>query len=183
MMFDKQMSFSGKHADYLRHLAPSKKVGESKIQRSTIFASNIEVLKAAPVVGFFFERIEKLDHDNSITVNTIFLEQVLKIKKNLMQNYRLIMLLHDKDKVSVEERINRAFRYDRQLDKRSYGDKVFEQYMLGGIEILYEDLIEGKDSLEEDVRGVAEFLMTCQNMFGSRFSMERIDSMCNESKI
>lgn len=183
MMFDKQISFSGKHADYLRHLAPSKKVGENKIQRSTIFASNIEVLKAAPIVGFLFERMGEIDHDNSITVNTIFLEQVLKIKKNLMQNYRLIMLLHDKDKVSVDERINRAFRYDRQVDKRSYGDKVFEQYMLGGIEILYEELIVGKDSLDEDVRGVAEFLMTCQNMFGSKFSMERIESLCNESRI
>ena len=183
MMFDKPMSFSGKHADYLRHLAPSKKAGESKIQRSTIFASNIEVLKAAPVVGFLFERMGEVDHDNSITTNTIFLEQVLKIKNSLTQNYRLIMLLHDKDKTSVDERINRAFRYDRQPDKRSYGDKVFEQYMLGGIEVLYEELIEGKDSLDEDVRGVAEFLMTCQNMFGSKFSMDRIDQLCSNSRI
>lgn len=181
-MFDKQMSFSGKHADYLRHLAPSKKAGENKIQRNTIFSSNIEVLKAAPVVGFLFERIGQVDRDNSITTNTIFLDQVLKIKKSLMQNYRLIMLLHDKDKVSVEERINRAFRYDRQPEKRTYGDKVFEQYMLGGIEILYEELVEGRDSLDEDVRGVAEFLMTCQNMFGSKFSMDRIDMLCNNSR-
>ena len=182
-MFDKQMFFSGKHADYLRHLAPSKKPGENKIQRTTIFSSNIEVIKAAPIVGFLFERKGQVDHDNSITANTIFLDQIIKIKKNLMQNYRLIMLLHDKDKISVEERINRAFKYDRQPDKRIYGDKVFEQYMLGRIEILYEELIEGKDSLDEDVRGVAEFLMTCQNMFGSKFSMDRIEALCNESKI
>ena len=60
---------------------------------------------------------------------------------------------------------------------------MFEQYMLGGIEILYEELIEGKDSLDEDVRGVAEFLMTCQNMFGSKFLMDRIDQLCSNSRI
>ncbi|MDD6135069.1 MAG: hypothetical protein PUB49_10355 [Selenomonadaceae bacterium] len=182
-MFDKQMTFSGKHADYLRHLAPSKKMGESKMQRTTIFSSNIEVLKVAPVVGFLFNRLGQVERDKEITDNTVFLEQVLKIQKNLMQNYRLIMLLHDQDKVSVDERINRAFRYDRQPDKRAYGDKVFNQYLLGGIEVLYEELIEGKDSLDEDVRGVAEFLLTCKEMFGSKFSMERIDALCNETKI
>lgn len=60
---------------------------------------------------------------------------------------------------------------------------MFNQYLLGGIEVLYEELIEGKDSLDEDVRGVAEFLLTCKEMFGSKFSMERIDALCNETKI
>ena len=44
-MFDKNLSFSGRHADRLRKLAPSKIAGEQADQRLTIFGSYVEVLR------------------------------------------------------------------------------------------------------------------------------------------
>ena len=111
-MFDKNLSFSGRHADRLRKLAPSKIAGEQADQRLTIFGSYVEVLPIAALVGFHWQRCCEADHQQNITDTNILLEQVNRVRDELEFEYRLIMLLHDKKHIAREERLNRAFRYD-----------------------------------------------------------------------
>ncbi|MEJ6527402.1 hypothetical protein [Exiguobacterium sp. USCH10] len=64
---------------------------------------------------------------------------------NLEFVYRLVMLLHEADKLELDERIKRAFR-DDSLDEVHEQHKnnmlIFNSYVLGGIEVFYEKIIE-----------------------------------------
>ncbi|MBR2142535.1 hypothetical protein [Anaerovibrio sp.] len=180
-MFDKNMIFHGKHADYLRKLAPSKIWGSKFEQRKSIFDNNMQVVELASIIGFIYNRKGEIDRDSSIPDNNIFLEQVTKIKDTLELNYRVIMLLADKNKLSRDERLDRAFRYDQDEDKRAPGDKLFYSYLLGGIELLYEQLIEGSTSMEDDYENLCRFVKAYY-MDDNRTtsSIDDILKMCNQ---
>lgn len=96
-------------------------------------------------------------------------------------DYRMIMLLHDKEHIPSEERINRAFRYDRDEEKRSIGDKIYFDYMRGGIDVLYEKLFDGSTTTEEDVHRLYEFMTDFRNLFCQKVSMDEIFALCNEA--
>lgn len=164
-LFSNNMKFTGKHANYLRQLAPSKKIGEHVMQRPSIFASNIEVLTAAPIIGFMYKRKGMPDKDQSITDNNIFQEQLIKIKKVMLRNYRIILLLDDKENVSAQDRMDRAFKYDRDVEKRQDGYNIFMSYLLGGIEVLYEQLLEGSTSTIEDYMNCCNFVEKSKKVF------------------
>lgn len=181
-MFDKNLIFVGRHADYLRKLCPSKLAGEQALQRNTIFSSNLEAIPAAAIVGFLYGRMEPEDKDNdNIPKNNIFLEQLNRKSEQLELDYRIIMLLHDKEHISSEERINRAFKYDRDEEKRAVGDGIYFSYMRGGIDVLYEKLYEGSTTTEEDINRLYDFMTEFRNLFCQRVSMDEIFRLCNES--
>lgn len=82
---------------------------------------------------------------------TMFLDQINSVRPELELNYRMIMLLEDRETLDIEERINRAFRYDRDLEKQKECEKIFMHYVLGGLEVLYEKLIEPSKTLDDYV--------------------------------
>ena len=79
-LFSNNMKFTGKHADYLRKLAPSKKIGEHIMQRPSIFASNIEVLTAAPIIGFMYKRKGKIDKNQNCKIKSEFARKQIRYK-------------------------------------------------------------------------------------------------------
>ena len=182
-MFDKNLSFSGRHADRLRKLAPSKIAGEQADQRLTIFGSYVEVLPIAALVGFHWQRCCESDHQQNITDTNILLEQVNRVRDELEFEYRLIMLLHDKKHIAREERLNRAFRYDGNEEKRKAGDEVFFGYIRGGIDILYEKILGDSTSTDEDLLHLDEFLLEFHSMRGKDISMDDILRLCNEASV
>ena len=183
-MFDKNLIFVGRHADRLRKLCPSKRAGEQMLQRDTIFSSNIEAVPLAAIVGYLYNRREPEDKDNNdIPKNNIMLEQLNRKSEQLELDYRIIMLLHDKEHIPQEERMNRAFRYDRDLEKRSVGDEIYFSYMRGGIDILYEKLFEGSTTTEEDINRIYEFVTEFRNLFCEKISMDEVFALCNEAAV
>lgn len=158
-MFDKNIVFTGKHAEYLRALAQ----GNSKPDpnRDWPFKMNYQVLMAAPVIGFLHHRSSPKDNDKNIPDNKIFVEALLNHSDQLELIYRTIVLLAEQDSVSLDERMNRAFRYDRDEEKRSKGDEIFRGYVRGGIEILYEQLIQGAETKDDDIQRLQDFVDLC----------------------
>ena len=182
-MFEKNITFHGKHADYLRQLAPSRIAGTQVTQRQTIFASNLDVILAASIVGFVYHRKAPINRNNDIADNNIFLEQLNTIRDQLELNYRLIMILDNKEELSQEKRIDKAFRYDRNEEKRKPGDETFMAYMLGGIEVLYEKLLADSTSTDEDIQNTYEFVKSYNKMFGEEISMDDLYKLCNEASV
>lgn len=178
-MFDHNITFYGKHADYLRKLAPSKIAGESLIQRQTLFGSNIDVITVAPLIGFMFDRKSNQEHSDDITKNNIMLEQVLKVRAQLTLSFRLLMLLANDGNPSEEERIDRAFRYEGNPEKLKPLENIFFQYMRGGIEILYERLVRDANSTEDDIQNILSLAEECKSMVKG-FSKEEINEMYKE---
>ena len=128
-MFDKEMDFYGKHATYLRSLAPSRQYLEKSDQRVTFFRSNIEVVLAAAVIGFVKQRKAPSEGNKEVAPNNIFAQALINHKDELELIYRLIMLLDDNDKLSIDNRIDKAFKYDADPEKSKAGEVIFWAYV------------------------------------------------------
>ena len=173
----------GHHAVEMGQLAPDQRSGGQALQRQTIFQSYADILPAAVIAGFLWNRRGESDMDKKETVG-IFPEKFLLISDKLELDYRLIMLLYDKEHLSAEERVNRAFRYDRQEEKRKPGDEIFFSFLYGGIDFLYERLVKGSTSTEEDIERTYDFIQEFSQMTAPEMtSNEAIYELCREASL
>lgn len=183
-MFDKEVFFTGKHADYLRHLAGSRQhTVEAVHKRKTFFSSNINVVLAGAVIGFVKKR--KSDKDNSVDVqkNNIFLQALTNNKEKLELIYRIIMLLDRKDELDINKRVDKAFRYDAYPERRVDGDEVFWAYVRGGIEYLYENLLEGSDNTKQDIQKAMDFIEAYQECYYEDDMLGKIQKISQEGVV
>ena len=69
------------------------------------------------------------------------------------------MLATQKEKFSINERVNKAFNGEAQGTAEE-DFKIFEKYLLGGIDVLYEKLIEQDNPSSEDdyISNLSNFL-------------------------
>ena len=77
--------------------------------------------------------------------STIQAQQLSNVKEDCELIYRLIILL-DGDDIDKDERLNRAFRYDSDVEKKKEFDnamEIYNEYVLGGIEYMYETFVAG----------------------------------------
>ena len=180
-MFDKEMDFYGKHATYLRSLAPSRQYLEKSDQRVTFFRSNIEVVLAAAVIGFVKQRKAPSEGNKEVAPNNIFAQALINHKDELELIYRLIMLLDDNDKLSIDNRIDKAFKYDADPEKSKAGEDIFWSYVRGGIEYLYENLYEKSDNTQEDIRHILEFVASYNATYSEENITKEILDLCRKA--
>jgi hypothetical protein len=151
-VFDREYSFRGDHAEKVLKL--TAQVNESPSVR--IFQRNVDVYIVAPVVGLLHGRKGAFCGDTNKSTK-IFPEQLLKEQTALKYFYQLVMLLDSAGETTVEERLEKAFR--RYGTKEAEEDeRLFDAYVLGGVDILYEKLIEGATTLEDYLRKTYEFM-------------------------
>lgn len=136
MFFDKDYEFKGKHAKYVIEL------------KSAVFDRNLDVLLLAPIVGLVNNRRSEIDNSTEyLNMNTkVFAEQMTSAKEELLFHYRLCMLLTDE--LNKEDKKDNAFKYYHDKDEEckaifEKNIKVFNSYILGGVEVLYEMLLKG----------------------------------------
>lgn len=177
-LFQKNIVIYGKHSQYLKALV-AKPDTELK---SGLFERAVDVLVAASVIGKIYNR--KGEADSTKNVNgeeiktTMFVEQITTVLPDLLLNYRMIMLLEDKEILPVEERVNRAFRYDRDKEKRPKCEKIYMSYVLGGIEVLYEKLIEPSKTVDDYVMNMYRFVDDFKRRYYKDEVNEEIYNLC-----
>lgn len=149
-MFDvNNYVFKGKHARIVTDLTQELD-SETKF---ALFVRNIDVLIIAPIIGFLYGRMAEKDNSATVSVDNvkkINYQQLTGEADKLQYNYQLIMLLHDKDKIDIEERLNRAFKYNNGTPEKDECDAIFEKYILGGIEVLGEKILENNKPITVD---------------------------------
>ena len=128
-MFNKEYNFKGKHAEMVVKLHEDVK----------LFNRNFDIYLLAPLVGFAYKR--KADLDPSTFERTILPDVIMNAKDDLMYNYRLIMLLDDENEPNAEERINKAFKYPETENECADDLALYDSYVRGGLEVLYEKLV------------------------------------------
>ena len=170
-MFDHDYSFRGKHATYVKMLTFD--LGDNRFR---LFEKNIDVYALAAVVGFTYNIRAKRDLGSDKT--NILSEAFSNNKRQLINNYRMIMLLHDKENVDVNERIARAFKYDNVIEKRKVGDDIFESYVLGGVEKIFEKVFGTltPEDAELDIDNEIKNLYTFLEEFELRYQERKTDS-------
>lgn len=169
-MFDKEYSFSGVHAEKVEQLT-AKFDGENQL-----FNRNFDVYLVAPIIGFLYSRKSELDKGTKTT--KIFPDILFREINNLKFNYRLIMLLDKEHEPDFEERVNKAFRYYGS-EKAKEDEQLYEQYVRGGVDILFEKLIENANTSEDYLKNLYDFLEEFDERYNQSISMESILDLCS----
>ena len=133
-MFEKDIIITGTHASYIKEM---KEV-------AGLFARNLDIYMLAPIMGFLNNRKGQKNNEGG-EKSTIQAQQLSNVKEDCELVYRLIILL-DGDDIDKDERLNRAFRYDSDVEKKKEFDnamEIYNEYVLGGIEYMYETFVAG----------------------------------------
>ena len=133
-MFEKDIIITGTHASYIKEM---KEV-------AGLFARNLDIYMLAPIMGFLNNRKGQKNNEGG-EKSTIQAQQLSNVKEDCELIYRLIILLDGVD-IDKDERLNRAFRYDSDVEKKKEFDnamEIYNEYVLGGIEYMYETFVAG----------------------------------------
>lgn len=137
MYYNKEYVFKGKHAKYVKEL------------KDVLFDRNVDVFLLAPIVGMAYNRRSSIDVVNEYAnteTTKIFADVMINTSNKNIFNFRLCVLTSPE--FSEEEKKNIAFKYYAG-DDEEYKDlldkalKIYNSYILGGVEILYEDMLQG----------------------------------------
>lgn len=176
-MFNKEYSFKGKHAEYVIGLTSPIDKGSNKL-----FNRNLDVYILAPIVGFLYNRRAPVDKESNKETK-IFGDILMKNGTTLKYNFKLIMLLADVDKVPVEERINRAFRYNEHAEQMAGCEDLYEQYVRGGVEVLYEKLVHNVVETDDYLKRLYDFLEEVKDRWNDETSFDDILDLCKLARI
>lgn len=151
------------------------------LKEKGFFNRILDIYINAAIIGFQYNRKGTVDITDTYKdkKTTIFTEQITKELSILEFIYRLIMLLDNSKDTQLEDRINRAFRDDSLNDvsnKHQENMKIFNAYVHGGVEVLYEKIIE-KGATEQDFMKNAYEFMKEQNL---SFTNKNADDILNE---
>lgn len=149
-MFEGDYTMYGKHARYTIELVKNYK----------IFERYIDVYMLGAIIGYSNGLSVEKDNDNTYRAR-IYADAFSNENANCTFIYRLIMLLDDASLNDIDKRIERAFRDDSEKEnekKMEENMNIFNSYVRGGIEILYENIINNKTSLEEFVDNIYKFV-------------------------
>lgn len=179
-MFDNDYTISGKHAKYLKFLA--KKNSESENSAGAkIFERYIDVYLNAAIFGLIYAQKSKKDAESEDRSNSanILASAFIREHENCIFLYRLVMLLDESCGLSLEQKINRAFLCegsDEQNKEVQKNLELFNDYVRGGIEIMYEKFTEDCHNPEDYLNKTYEVITSFQlEMTG--ISDEKISEM------
>lgn len=156
-MFDGEYRFSGKHAQYAKYLAGS----------SGLYENNLDVYMSGAVFGLLYNRYSPKDSstDDDAHVGTFSAR-----RSECVFLYRLVMLLERQTDLTMEEKVDRAFKDDAdeaRAEKMKANMELFHGYVRGGVEVMYERFIMGgrtpDDYLEKALDEMDSFCGECPN--------------------
>ena len=168
MIFNGDYQFKGSHAEKVSRLTAA--IGKSN---KSLFNRNLDVYILAPIIGFLYNRMADLNTDGKPT-NVLF-DAMSKELNTLKFNYRLIMLLDKKHEPDFDNRINKAFRYFGK-PQAAPDEERYEAYVRGGVDILFEKLIEQANSEEDYLNNLYDFMDEFEDRYGQ--STDEIVDLC-----
>lgn len=175
-MFDKEYSFKGTHAEKVNRLTAKFD------DKNQLFKRNLDVYIMAPIVGFLYQRKAEVNNgDGSQKPTKIFPQQLIENGDDLAFNYRLIMLLDKKNAPQIDERVDKAFRLFNS-DKAAEDEKLYEQYVLGGVDVLYEKLMENANGPEDYLKNLYDFMEEMDERYNQTIDSDRISELCKMAK-
>lgn len=167
-MFERDYTFTGIHASYIKALAKEKdrdpEMDDDSKQKTkncpNIFERYIDVYMNAAIFGLLYGRIGKKDTSTKDRAR-IYADAFAKERSNCVFLYRLVMLLDTTTELSSENRVNRAFRDDaqqNQQEKMVANMELFHSYVLGGIEVMYEKFSDSCYTPEDYLNKIYEIM-------------------------
>ena len=147
-MFNKQIRFTGKHAEILQKFSMSKGTDQdisyvlktnnerSIEQNVAVFNTRVSCYMVAGMIGIIFNKTAKPDHSSEANAN-IFYDALSNNHQNLYRIYHHMVLAHSDD-LSPDLKIKKAFSVSE--DDSISEQQRLEDYVRGGLEIIDEYL-------------------------------------------
>ena len=181
-MAERDYNFKGRHANIVTRLT-------TEIESNTkfkFFDRNIDVLIIAPIVGYLYGRMSDKDDSGQVTVDNvkkINFDQLDRESYTLNFNYELIMLLHEKEILPIENRLDRAFRYAKGTPEWKECYNIYEKYVLGGIDVLGEKLLDNATTIDDYIMNIYNFLTEYNERYNATISESEILDLCTNSEL
>jgi len=137
---------SGKHSSFI-----------DKLEKCNAFEFHWQIYVVAPLIGFMYKRQAEPDLTTEYPPSKIMLNQLMNRQDQIMFNYRLIMLKDERHEPDVKERIKKAFSII-DTEEAKPDEELFNRYLLGGIEVLYEKIIKNNTDLEKILENIGQFI-------------------------
>ena len=144
--------FHGTHRDRIRSLVNMK-----------FFPSYVAVFCVAPIIGALFGRKSEINKDEKGTAN-IQANQMINHNTRIEQALRLVVLNDKTLKLYLDDRVDTLFR-DSTVSHEAL--QSFEDYVRGGIDVLYEELIEGAMTQEIAILRIRDLIAKIDLELGS----------------
>ena len=102
-------------------------------------------------------------------------EQVMSMGDELAFNFCLIMLLDTEYEPDEDKRVDKAFRF---VGKDPADEERFDEYVRGGVDVLYEKLIEGGGDPEDYVNRLYDFLEDIEERYNKELDLNELMNLC-----
>lgn len=146
--------------------------------KAKLFERNLDVYINAPLIGFLYNRKGQRDDNSAISPQNIFPEQMINASDKLKYNLRLILLLDKGYEPSEEKRLDKAFRHLGAEEDLA----LFDEYVLGGVEVLYEKLIQGVNSSTSYTDQLFDFVEEFNERFNDQLTNDTILDLCRKAQ-
>ncbi len=179
-LFRSQVRFYGKHGHYLEELTPDRDKAKNlelpEIKRNKyLFESVVDIYVLAPLVGYLYQR--KAERDGSEPTKNIMEHALATHHDRLIFSYEMLMILDKASQPDLNERIRRAFRANDKLAEE--GMVLFNSYARGGIEVLWENLVDGAATPDDLVRNLMDFVEDWNERFLNETEELDLDQLLN----
>ncbi len=162
MLFNREFQFTGKHAEYVRALTTNV-FAESEPKGRGLFQRNVDVLMIAPIIGILFNKKSVKDNSEGNPAKINF--EQLAFRNDELKYLVTIVLLNAKNELSTDEKVELAFKH---VYNDSYQEKIAEQfseYLLGGVDFMYDSLIKGTRSFDDVINNFQKFIETFNQLY------------------
>ncbi len=149
--FNRTFEFKGKHAEMVRKLTDSEALN----------CNNIDIFILSLSLGITKGLKADPETDSKLETAKVLSEQMVNYIDDIQYFYKLLMLTDKNYCSSAEERCNKAFRYI-ETDKAEKDEKYFTKVLIGGLEYLYEQIIENTTSKNDIFKNICDFVETCE---------------------
>lgn len=174
MYFNKEYVFRGKHARYVTEM------------KETLLNRNVDILMLAPVLGLSYNRKSTVDTQSNDTTK-VFADVMVDTQSRNLFNFRLCVLT-SRD-FTDDEKKDVCFKYytgedenHKELFNRAIN--LYNQYVLGGVEILYENMLKNNKSYNgkpEDTKFLYDMVKNIVDFVGDYKEVtDDIDHLANE---
>lgn len=139
---------SGKYADYADALWTQNDIKNSYFKRL------IDLYTVAAAIGIRTKH-KAADDTTSDKRRTIQMEQLLTNLQTLQELMKIALIIDDSRALTLEEKLDSAFRLPESEEIYKRNMNLFNSYMRGGLEYLYQNLIVRRVSPEDEDYGDA----------------------------
>jgi hypothetical protein len=172
-MFEKQYRFTGSHAEKVNALTAIF----DEDSKAKLFDRNLDVYINAPIIGFLYHQKGVKDTAGDISPQNIFPEQMINASDKLKYILRLILLLDTEHEPDEAKRLDKAFRQFGAEEDLA----LFDEYVLGGVDVLYEKLIVGSGEPSEYIDRLYDFMEEFNDRYNSEISCSDILALCQKA--